>query len=180
MATTVFAVDISLSMAKSFSDLVPSKLEAVLDSVLTASKRLIENRGRVGLVVYAAWAVPIVFPTTNLRAIYNAVSNIDRTYEGSAPGDAIVESVKLLRSIKDSNKRIVLVTDGDYNIGVPLGHSLLYARSMGVETSILLLGSIASSALGKFHTRYKEYAEWVEISNKRELLAGLLKHVEGS
>lgn len=136
----VFTIDISLSMKRPFSDMRPSKISTVLQQLSIISNRIIKyNKDRIGIIAFYNKAVPLLHPTNDIIKINRTLSMISKTFEGSAPGDAIIEAVKILRnSIR--NKRIIMITDGDYNAGIPLDLSIIYAINHNVDVNILTLG----------------------------------------
>ena len=179
MPLIVYALDVSISMAKSYSDMTPSKLVASIDSLLTAAKRAVENGWRIGLTLFAGWTLPVIPPTYNYRSFLRALRHVDKAYLGSAPGTAIVESVKLMRFLPDPRKDIVLITDGDYNAGVPVGHAISYARLNGINLHIMLLALPEHTPIASIYEKYREDADWIIVSRKAELDAALLSMVEG-
>lgn len=136
----VYVIDASLSMGKGVADFRPSKLAAVIESVANdASFKIRMLQARVGIVAFFGVAFPILPLTGNLELVMKSLSLIEQTGEGSAPGDAIIEAAKLLRgSIR--NKTIILITDGDLNMGAPIELAALYAHNNGITTCIITIG----------------------------------------
>ncbi|MBG9375113.1 von Willebrand factor type A domain-containing protein [Panacibacter sp. DH6] len=109
----VFLVDVSGSMGE------PNKLPLVQSSLKLLVDQMREQ-DRVALVVYAGNA-GLVLPSTsgdNKSAIKNA---IDRLQSGgsTAGGAGIQLAYKTAKEnfIKDGNNRVILCTDGDFNVG---------------------------------------------------------------
>lgn len=109
----VFLIDVSGSMA------VPNKLPLVVESMKTLIKGLGE-RDRVAIVVYAG-AAGLVLPSTpasNKNLLYEA---LDRLSAGGSTaggaGIALAYQTAVDNFIKDGNNRVVLCTDGDFNLG---------------------------------------------------------------
>ena len=90
-----------------------------------------------------------------------------------------MESAKLMRFRPDTKKKIVLITDGDYNAGVPVGHAIAYTKLNGIELHILLLAQPEHTPIASVYERYKDDAEWIIISKKADLDAALLTIIEG-
>jgi len=136
----VYVIDASLSMGKGVGDFRPSKLKAVVETVANdASYRVKSLQARVGLVAFYGLAFPILPLTGNLELVIRSLSLLENTGEGSAPGDALIEAAKLLRgSIR--KKSIILITDGDLNMGAPIELAALYAYNNNVETCIITIG----------------------------------------
>jgi len=136
----VLVLDLSISMKKPVASFVPSKLSAMLNAVGQAARfALNESKNRVGLVGFFAFVVPLLEPTDNYDKIVATLSRIEYTGEGSALGDAIIEAVKLLRR-SYREKQVVVVTDGELNVGSPLELASLYAKNSGVTTCIITMG----------------------------------------
>ena len=136
----VYVIDVSLSMGKSVSDYRPNKLIAVLQLISTViERRISRNKDRIGLVVFFSQAVPLLPVTNDLTAIMRSLAIINKTYEGSAIGDAIFEAAKLLQdSVRE--KEIIVVTDGDYNAGAPLELAAIYANNMKTKLIVITIG----------------------------------------
>jgi len=136
----VLVLDLSISMKKPVGSFVPSKLSAMLGAVGQAARFVLgESKNRVGLVGFFAFVVPLLEPTDDYDKIVATLARIDYTGEGSALGDAIIEAVKLLRR-SYREKQVIVVTDGELNVGSPLELASLYARNSGVTTCIITMG----------------------------------------
>ena len=136
----VFLIDVSGSM------LGPTRLDLVKSSL----KLLINNlreKDKVSIVVYAG-AAGVVLPSTSgndKQKIREALDNL--TAGGStAGGDGIKLAYKIAKQnfIKGGNNRIILCTDGDFNVGVSSNEgleSLIEAeRQNGVFLTVLGYG----------------------------------------
>jgi uncharacterized protein (DUF58 family) len=174
MPSTVILLDVSLSMGKPYSDLLPSKLDAAIQAIAKASTELIARKYRVGLVFYAGWVLPLVPPTREQRHLYRALSLVNKTYEGSAPGEAVIEAIRLLRPLPDADKSIMLVTDGDYNIGVPLSYAIEAAYLNNIRLIILHIGDPQTTKIGSLVEQYSGKTEWITVRSRSELNDALL------
>jgi uncharacterized protein (DUF58 family) len=174
MASTVILLDVSLSMGRPYADFLPTKLAVTTASVAKAVSNLIEERHKVGLVFFASWVLPIVPPTRDQRRLYRALLLIDRTFEGSAPGEAIIEGIRLLRPLPDAEKNLVLITDGDYNIGIPLPYAIEAARLNDIKLHIVHIGDPSETKLGPLHEPYAEKAEWHIVQDRGSFMDSLL------
>lgn len=110
----VFLIDVSGSMED------PNKLPLVKASL----KMLIESldkRDRIALVTYAGNA-GLVLPSTSCSEIDLIEDAIDNLNAGgsTAGGEGIVLAYKIAKEnlIKEGNNRVILATDGDFNVGV--------------------------------------------------------------
>ena len=110
----VFLVDVSGSMDES------NKLPLVKKSLSMLSKHL-TSRDRIALVVYAG-SSGVVLPSTpgdQRTTILNALSNLQAG--GSTNGAAGIELAYQLAKenyIEDGINRVLLATDGDFNVGI--------------------------------------------------------------
>lgn len=110
----VFLLDVSGSMSS------PNKLPLVKDALELLVKKL-DGRDRVAIVVYAG-ASGLVLPSTtanNAETILHALGNL--TSGGSTNGGEGIElAYKLAKEhfIEDGVNRVILCTDGDFNVGV--------------------------------------------------------------
>tara|TARA_B100000809_G_scaffold125132_2_gene123408 strand:+ start:5522 stop:7480 length:1959 start_codon:yes stop_codon:yes gene_type:complete len=109
----VFLLDVSGSMSS------PNKLPLLKKSFSLLIKNLTE-KDRVAIVVYAG-AAGLVLPSTpgnQKEKILNALNNLNAG--GSTAGGAGIKlayNVAIENFIKEGNNRVILATDGDFNIG---------------------------------------------------------------
>lgn len=108
----VFLLDVSGSMSND------NKLPLLKKSL----KLLINNlrsEDRIGIVVYAGAAGVVLEPTSNREAILSALEKLSAG-GSTAGGEGIKLAYKLAEKnfIKNGNNRIILATDGDFNVGV--------------------------------------------------------------
>lgn len=137
---TVYVIDTSLSMGRAYYDFVPNKLAGVVNLVSKAAARKIQvARSRVGLVVFYGQAYPLLPPTDDPAAVMRALSVIKETREGSALGDAVIEAAKLLRG-SHRRREIIVLTDGDLNMGAPFELSVIYASGTGARLCFITMG----------------------------------------
>ncbi|WP_431216649.1 YfbK domain-containing protein [Puia sp. P3] len=139
-ANLVFLIDVSGSMDE------PDKLPLVKTSLKMLTDQLREN-DRVAIVVYAGNA-GLVLPSTpgsERRKIREAIDNLEAggSTAGGA-GIALAYSIAEKNFIKGGNNRIVLATDGDFNVGPSSDDELVrmieQQRQTGVFLSILGFG----------------------------------------
>ena len=113
-ANLVFLVDVSGSMR------APNKLELLKSSLTLLSKQL-GRRDRVSLVVYAGASGVVLEPTPgNRRAkIISALRHL--TAGGSTNGEAGIKLAYAMAEqgfIRNGINRVILATDGDFNVGI--------------------------------------------------------------
>jgi len=136
----VFLIDVSGSMNG------PTRLDLVKSSLKLLTNNLRE-KDRVAIVVYAS-ATGQVLPSTsgsNKQKIKEALDNLKAN--GSTAGGAGIQlAYKIAKQnfIKGGNNRIILCTDGDFNVGVSSNEGLQKLieeeRKSGVFLSILGYG----------------------------------------
>jgi len=137
----VFLIDVSGSMDE------PGKLPLVQSSLKLLVNKLKEE-DKVAIVVYAGSA-GVVLPSTsgNQKATINkAIDNLEAG--GSTAGGAgIVLAYNLAREnfIREGNNRVILATDGDFNVGVSSEDELVSLiekeRGSGIFLSVLGFGT---------------------------------------
>jgi len=139
-ANLVFLIDVSGSMNQ------PDKLPLVQKSLRMLVNDLKPN-DRVSIVVYAGAAGTVLEPTSggNKGAIMSA---IDRLSAGgsTAGAEGIRQAYQLARAsfLKDGVNRVILATDGDFNVGITDPNQLeafvARERESGVTLSVLGFG----------------------------------------
>jgi len=140
-ADAVFVLDSSLSMGRQYSDFRPNKLKASAEIAARAARLAIEKRGdRIGVIVFNAYVIPLLHPTSDFEAIVRTLAAVGHVGEGSALGDAIIEAVKMLRGTMHRDKLVIAITDGELNVGAPLSLATLYAANSGVRPCIVVIG----------------------------------------
>ncbi|HEX6179846.1 MAG TPA: VWA domain-containing protein [Chitinophagaceae bacterium] len=136
----VFLIDVSGSMNE------PNKLPLVQESLNLLVERLREN-DRVGIVVYAGSA-GLVLPSTSgsdRSKIKDAIDGL-RAGGSTAGGEGIKLAYKIAREhfIQGGNNRVILATDGDFNVGLSSDAELVRLieneRKSGVFLSVLGYG----------------------------------------
>lgn len=114
LSNLVFLIDVSGSMQD------PDKLPLVKQGIQMLVNQLGEN-DKVSIVVYAGSAGLVLPPTngSNRAAILSAIENL-RAGGSTAGGEGIQLAYRLAREnfIKGGVNRVILATDGDFNVGV--------------------------------------------------------------
>jgi len=111
-ANLVFLVDVSGSMNE------PQKLPLVKKSLQMLAQRL-NPRDRVSIVVYAGAAGMVLAPTNDMRAVNAALDCLDAG--GSTAGGqglSLAYDVARRGMISGGINRVILATDGDFNVGM--------------------------------------------------------------
>lgn len=140
-ANLVFLLDVSGSMAAN------NKLGLLKSSLLMLSKELSEQDS-VSIVVYAGASGTVLEPTSgnNYRAIEQALKKLKAG--GSTNGESGIELAYAMAEqamSKDSINRIILATDGDFNVGVSdidtLKNLIEVKRESGIALTTLGFGT---------------------------------------
>ncbi len=151
----VFLVDVSGSM------MAPRKLPLVKTSLALLARNLTEA-DRIGLVVYAG-AAGVVLPSApggDPAVVLDALARLEAG--GSTNGaQGIVRAYAMAREnfINDGINRVVLATDGDFNVGVTNQGDLIRLieeqRESGVTLSVLGfgMGNLKDSTMEKLADR---------------------------
>lgn len=110
----VFLVDVSGSMGE------PNKLPLVKESLKLLTKNL-RDKDHIALVVYAGSAGLVLPPTpgNHKQTIYDALDRLQSG--GSTAGGAGIQLAYKTASehyIRGGNNRVILATDGDFNVGI--------------------------------------------------------------
>jgi len=110
----VFLVDVSGSMRS------PNKLP-LLKSAFKLLVKNLDDRDRIAIVAYAG-AAGLVLPSTPAKERSTILSALDKLEAGgsTAGGAGIKLAYKVAKEnlIEDGNNRVILATDGDFNVGV--------------------------------------------------------------
>ena len=109
----VFLIDVSGSMSE------PNKLPLLKQSLKILVNEL-RNKDKVAIVVYAGAAGLVLAPTSGdeKKTIIDALENLNAG--GSTAGGAGIEMAYKIAAenfIKNGNNRVILATDGDFNVG---------------------------------------------------------------
>lgn len=137
-ANLVFLVDVSGSMND------PDKLPLVKTALIGLAEEL-KAQDRVSIVVYAG-AAGLVLPPTNDKALIRAALDHLSAGGSTAGGAGLQLAYEVARGsfIKDGVNRIVLATDGDFNVGVSDTKALLEMvekqRDSGITLTTLGFG----------------------------------------
>lgn len=168
-----FALDISISMNKSFQELIPSKLDVAKEALAAAVSRLARKGAYIGLVFFAGRAFPVLNLTNNYNIFYTILSRRIRTFEASAPGDAIIEASKLFWGTRCKERKIIMITDGDYNEGVPPEAAVLYPINNKYNIYLIILNIKGHDKIGELLNKYNNIKIYYTKS-RNEVLSAIL------
>ena len=136
-ANLVFLLDVSGSMGS------PDKLPLVKTAMKTLVNRL-TPQDRVSIVVYAGAAGLVLEPTSDPREIMAALDDL-RAGGSTAGGAGLELAYRVAEASKvDGINRVILATDGDFNVGMSDNDALLEyvegKRRNGIAMSVLGFG----------------------------------------
>ncbi len=141
----VIAIDASGSMLA--NDLHPSRIEAAKEAAINFVDTIKKNT-MVGVISFSGTGFIKQKMTDNKIDIINAVSSIQIEFaSGTAIGDAIITGVNLFQDTTDKGKVIVLITDGQSNVGVLLDQAIAYANKNHVTVNTIGIGTEQGGAL---------------------------------
>lgn len=137
-ANLVFLIDVSGSMSS--ADKLP-----LVKTALTGLARDLSSRDRVSIVVYAGAAGLVLEPTSDERRI---IAALDRLQAGgsTAGGAGLQLAYQVARDnmIEGGVNRVILATDGDFNVGISDTRALIEMverqRDSGITLTTLGFG----------------------------------------
>ncbi|MBN2330695.1 MAG: VWA domain-containing protein [Candidatus Aenigmarchaeota archaeon] len=138
VADYALAIDASASMLA--QDYPPSRVEAAKDAALSFVDTLPADT-RVGVISFAGASFVRQELTYDMDDVKAAVSGVDiELAGGTAIGEAIVSSANMLVA-SDREKVIVLLTDGQNNVGIGVEEALDYASGFGIVIHTIGIGT---------------------------------------
>ncbi len=176
-------LDVSASM--NIEDLAErSRLEVAKDTI----EKFIQGRGndRIGFVIFSGEALTMAPPTLDYGMLLNAVhqASIGILRDGTAIGDGLALTINHLRSSEAKSRIIILLTDGDNNLGqvdpVTAGelaegyHMKVYTIAIGREGRVKMPVR-HRGAFGNVVTSY----QWFDNALNPELLQQIAKRTAG-
>ncbi|MBS3117624.1 VWA domain-containing protein [Candidatus Woesearchaeota archaeon] len=139
----VIAIDASASMAA--KDFTPSRLAAARAQALNFVDRL-QPGTQVGIISFSGTSEVIIQPTDDLgRAKRKIEDVVIREIGGTDLGEAITTATSMILPSKKA-KTIILLTDGQGNVGIPLKEATQYATNEGVTIHTIGIGTTEGGA----------------------------------
>jgi Ca-activated chloride channel homolog len=140
----VMAIDVSTSMLA--RDLKPDRLEAAKD----VATQFIAGRpyDRIGLVIFSGESFTQCPITTDHSVVTNLLRNTETGVieDGTAIGNGLATAVARLKDSKAVSKVIILLTDGENNMGeVPPLTAAEIAKTFGVRVYTIGVGTIGTA-----------------------------------
>lgn len=146
-ATIVLAIDVSLSMEA--DDVEPTRIEAARVAAAQFVETVPEQLN-VGLVSFSGTTAIEVAPTTDREAVVDAILDLELD-EGTAIGDGIAASVRAIGDVATDEDgatppgAVVLISDGDNQLGRPLSAAISEAQEAGVPVSTIAYGTATAT-----------------------------------
>lgn len=169
----VFLIDVSGSMED------PNKLPLVKEAMKLMVRKM-DKQETISIVVYAGAAGLVLPPTSagDVTPIFEALNKLQAG--GSTNGGSGIElAYKLAKEkfIKEGNNRVILVTDGDFNIGTTSQGSLIEMIEEKAKDNIYLtvlgvgMGNLKDSTLEKLSAHGNgNYAYIDSLSEAKKVL----------
>lgn len=142
-ATIVMAIDVSISMDA--TDVQPSRLASAKEAA-TSFAELVPKPINLGLVAFAGSARVLVAPTDDRSMVTGAIDRLELS-ESTAIGDAVLASLDAIESVPDAADgqsvpaHILLLSDGETQVGTPNQVAAQAARDAGVPVTTIAFGT---------------------------------------
>jgi Ca-activated chloride channel homolog len=141
----IIALDVSQSMLA--EDLKPNRMEAAKDNLSQFIAEIKDDR--LGIIVFAGTAFtqsPLTFDYNIMQEYLKQISTKSinqnvRGLNGTAVGDAILAAINRFKKSEDRSKVLVLLTDGDANVGVDPQIAAEKAAESGIKIYTVGIGS---------------------------------------
>lgn len=141
----VIALDGSASMLA--EDLTPNRFDAAKSAALAFIDAL-PPRAKVGLVTFSGSSLARIAPTEDLGRVKREISGLQiEEAGGTAIGEAVLTSSNLLQNTAAS-RTIVLLTDGQSNVGMPVEDAVAYARNLSIVVHTIGIGTAKGGTFG--------------------------------
>ncbi len=176
----VFLIDVSGSMNGE------NRLPLVIESLKILTKQLRKN-DKISIVVYAGSA-GLVLPATSGNDKEKIIAALENLHAGgsTAGGAGIKLAYKIAEEnfIKDGNNRVIIATDGDFNVGASSDNDMISLIEEKRKNNVFLtclgygMGNYKDSKLEKLAD--KGNGNYAYIDNMQEANRFLVKEFKGS
>lgn len=176
----VFLIDVSGSMSSE------NKLPLVIESLKVLTKQL-RNEDKISIVVYAG-AAGLVLPATSGNDKEKIIASLENLQAGgsTAGGEGIELAYKVAEEnfIKGGNNRVIIATDGDFNVGASSDSDMISLIEEKRKSDVFLtclgygMGNYKDSKLEKLAD--KGNGNYAYIDNMQEANRFLGKEFKGS
>lgn len=176
----VFLIDVSGSMSGD------NRLPLVIESLKILTKQL-RKEDKISIVVYAG-AAGLVLPSTSGNDKEKIIAALENLKAGgsTAGGEGIKLAYKVAEEnfIKGGNNRVIIATDGDFNVGVSSDSEMISLIEEKRKSNVFLtclgygMGNYKDSKLEKLAD--KGNGNYAYIDNMQEANRFLVKEFKGS
>ncbi len=144
----IVAMDVSGSMLA--EDLKPNRMTAAKEALKKFISYLSDDR--LGIVVFSGVAFtqsPLTFDYNILQEYINKISidSINQNVSGTAIGDAILVAVNRFKKSENRTKVLVILTDGDANVGIDPEIAAKKAKEEGIKIYTIGIGKDGGAPL---------------------------------
>lgn len=147
----VLAIDASSSMLA--EDYKPTRMEATKAAVLLFLESM-PSSAKIGLVTFSGASYVHTLPTDDMQKLIEMVRNIDiQKLGGTDLGTAIITSANMLTG--DRPKAVVLLSDGQSNIGVNPQDALEYIKDSKVVINTIGIGTSEGGLISDIGAAFK-------------------------
>lgn len=134
----VLAIDASSSMLA--DDFTPNRFDAAKRAASLFVDSLTGD-ANIGIVSFAGASFVDLKPTNDLLEVKQAILDVSiKSASGTDLGQAIITSTNLLTGEKRA-KSVILLTDGQSNVGIPVQEGIDYANKYGVSVNTMGMGT---------------------------------------
>jgi Ca-activated chloride channel family protein len=142
-----FALAIDASASMLAQDYQPNRLSAAKDGAELFLDTVPEGT-KIGILSFAGTGFVNQELTDSKDDVRRAIENVDIMIAGgTAIGEAIVSSTDMLLP-GEKKKAIVLLTDGENNIGISIGEALSYTKRFDVSVDTIAIGTEEGAVIG--------------------------------
>lgn len=147
----VLAIDSSSSMLS--QDFSPNRLDAAKKSALDFISRM-PSKAKVGIISFAGTSFVEQKPTTNIREVRKSIEAIaPQQIGGTDIGGAMVTASNLFLEGKPGV--VVLLTDGQFNVGLDIGDAINYANENHVLVNTIGIGTTEGGIFSELNVTLK-------------------------
>ncbi len=142
-----FALAIDASASMLAQDYEPDRISAAKDAAQMFVD-IVPEGTNVGILSFSGTGFINQELTDNKEDISNSIASVETMIVGgTAIGEAIVSSTDMLLP-GQKKKAIVLLTDGENNIGIPIDDALAYAKRFDVTVNTIAVGTEEGAVIG--------------------------------
>ncbi len=142
-----FALAIDASASMLAQDYDPNRLAAAKDAAALFVETVPEGT-KMGVLSFAGTGFVEQELTDSKEDIISAIDGVDTLITGgTAMGEAIVSSSDILLA-GGKKKSIILLTDGENNIGISIDDALKYAKKFDVSINTIAVGTDEGAVIG--------------------------------